>query len=43
VWSRFPAWTVRETPAGLDVHLRDMRFGGVDRGGFTARTTVPVD
>jgi inner membrane protein len=40
VWSRFPAWTIRETPGGTEVQLRDMRFRGFDRGGFTARTVV---
>lgn len=47
IWSRFPAWTIREVPAGIEVRLRDMRFRGIDRGGFTATTIVtdrlPVD
>lgn len=40
VWSRFPAWTTRSTPAGTEVRLSDMRFRGIDRGGFTATTVV---
>jgi hypothetical protein len=40
VWSRFPAWTVREIQGGTEVRLRDMRFRGIDRGGFTATTVV---
>ena len=40
IWSRFPAWTIREVPAGIEVRLRDMRFRGIDRGGFTATTIV---
>lgn len=43
VWSRFPAWTVRETEAGTEVRLRDMRFPDIERGGFTARTIVRGD
>ena len=43
VWSRFPAWSVSDTPAGTEVRLRDMRFRGIDRGGFTARTVVRTD
>jgi len=41
VWSRFPAWSVREMGGGTEVHLRDMRFKGIDRAGFTARAIVP--
>jgi inner membrane protein len=40
VWSRFPVWQVRERPDGVEVRLRDMRFRGIDRGGFTATTIV---
>lgn len=40
VWSRFPAWTIREIQGGTEVQLRDMRFRGIDRGGFTATTVV---
>lgn len=36
VWSRFPFWTVEQTPAGRRVTVRDMRFG--DR--FSASTIV---
>jgi inner membrane protein len=43
VWSRFPAWSIAETADGIDVRLRDMRFKGIDRGGFTARTLVRPD
>ncbi|MBA2305038.1 MAG: metal-dependent hydrolase [Acidobacteria bacterium] len=41
VWSRFPAWDTRSVPAGVEVRLRDMRFRGIDRGGFSATTVVP--
>ena len=41
VWSRFPVWQVRDTAEGTEVRLRDMRFRGIDRGGFTATTVVP--
>jgi inner membrane protein len=40
IWSRFPVWETREAPDGVDVRLRDMRFRGIDRGGFTASTIV---
>jgi len=41
VWSRFPVWETRDVPGGVEVRLRDMRFRGIDRGGFTATTVVP--
>ncbi|HJR60575.1 MAG TPA: metal-dependent hydrolase [Vicinamibacterales bacterium] len=41
VWSRFPVWETRGVPGGVLVRLRDMRFRGIDRGGFTATTVVP--
>lgn len=41
VWSRFPVWQAREVPEGLEVRLRDMRFRGIDRGGFSATVIVP--
>ena len=42
VWSRFPFWTTREVPEGIEVQLRDMRFKqGPGRGGFTATVVVP--
>jgi inner membrane protein len=40
VWSRFPVWETREADGGREVRLRDMRFRGIDRGGFTATTVV---
>jgi inner membrane protein len=40
VWSRFPVWQVREVAGGTEVRLRDMRFKGIDRGGFTASVIV---
>jgi inner membrane protein len=40
VWSRFPVWQARDLPGGVEVRLRDMRFKGIDRGGFTATTIV---
>jgi inner membrane protein len=40
VWSRFPVWQVRDLPDGVEVRLRDMRFKGIDRGGFTAAAKV---
>ena len=43
VWSRFPVWAVSDTAEGTEVRLRDMRFRGIDRGGFTARTIVRSD
>ena len=41
VWSRFPVWQVREAPEGVEVSLRDMRFRGVDRGGFSTTVFIP--
>lgn len=42
VWSRFPFWTTRELPNGIEVRLRDMRFkDGPGRAGFSATVTVP--
>jgi inner membrane protein len=41
VWARFPVWETRDVPAGVEVRLRDMRFRGIGRGGFTATTVVP--
>ena len=41
IWSRFPVWETREVAAGTEVTLRDMRFRGIDRGGFSATTVIP--
>ena len=41
LWSRFPAWQTREVAEGIEVRLRDMRFRGIDRGGFSATVLVP--
>lgn len=41
IWARFPAWQTRQVPGGVEVRLRDMRFRGIDRGGFSATMTVP--
>ena len=41
VWSRFPAWQTRDLPEGVEVQVRDMRFRGIDRGGFSATVLVP--
>ncbi|MEO5897223.1 MAG: metal-dependent hydrolase [Vicinamibacterales bacterium] len=41
VWSRFPFWTVKTADGATRVTLRDVRFAGMDRGGFSATTTVP--
>ena len=41
VWARFPAWQTREVPGGVEVRLQDMRFRGLDRGGFSATVIVP--
>jgi inner membrane protein len=41
IWARFPVWEARDVPGGTEVHLRDMRFRGLDRGGFAATVTVP--
>jgi inner membrane protein len=41
IWARFPVWDTREVPGGVEVRLRDMRFRGIGRGGFTASTIVP--
>ena len=40
VWSRFPFWEVRPVTGGTELRVRDMRFKGLDRGGFTASTVV---
>ena len=40
VWSRFPFWEVQRAPGGTAVRVRDMRFKGLGRGGFTASTVV---
>ncbi|CAN5774674.1 hypothetical protein BH18ACI5_BH18ACI5_23150 [soil metagenome] len=40
VWSRFPFWTLRTAGRATQVTLRDVRFAGMDRGGFSATTTV---
>ncbi len=40
VWSRFPFWTITATADGARVTIRDMRFAGIERGGFTATVTV---
>ena len=41
VWSRFPFWTVSPVGSEFEVTLRDVRFAGMDRGGFTATARVP--
>lgn len=41
VWSRFPVWQIRDLGEGVEVHLRDMRFRGIERGGFSATVLVP--
>jgi hypothetical protein len=41
IWARFPVWDTRQVPGGVEVRLRDMRFRGIGRGGFTASTIVP--
>lgn len=41
IWSRFPVWETREVTEGVEVRIRDMRFRGINRGGFTATTIVP--
>ena len=41
IWARFPFWETREVPGGTEVRIRDMRFRGIGRGGFTATTVVP--
>jgi inner membrane protein len=41
IWARFPVWDTREVPEGVVVRIRDMRFRGIGRGGFTASTIVP--
>jgi len=40
IWARFPVWTTREVPDGVEVSVRDMRFRTLGRGGFTATTVV---
>lgn len=40
VWSRFPVWETRSVAGGVEVRLRDMRFRGISRGGFTATVVV---
>ncbi len=40
IWSRFPFWEVRTTPDGKAVTVRDARFAGIERGGFSATTVV---
>ena len=41
VWSRFPFWTSKTANGVSEVTLRDVRFAGMNRGGFSATTTVP--
>jgi inner membrane protein len=44
VWSRFPFWTTREVPGGVEVQLRDMRFkDGPAGAGFSATVIVPPE
>ena len=43
VWSRFPFWTVEPVPGGTRVTVRDVRFAGIGRGGFTASVVVRSD
>lgn len=40
VWSRFPYYEIEPGAGGVQVTLKDMRFG--DRGIFAARTMVPL-
>jgi inner membrane protein len=41
IWSRFPFWTTRDVPEGIEVQLRDMRFKqGPGGAGFSAVVTV---
>jgi inner membrane protein len=39
-WSRFPFWTIEPESDGRRVTVRDMRFRGIGRGGFTATVVV---
>ena len=41
IWTRFPVWDIHEVSNGVQVRIRDMRFRGMTRGGFTASTIVP--
>jgi hypothetical protein len=40
VWSRFPFWEIRPTAEGTELRVRDMRFKGFARGGFTAAVVL---
>src|SRR5215203_5774460 len=40
VWSRFPFWTLRAAPDGVEVTLSDVRFARMGRAGFAATTIV---
>jgi inner membrane protein len=40
IWSRFPFWEIQPRRDGTLVTLRDVRFAGFGRGGFTATTVV---
>ena len=40
VWSRFPFWDIVPAEDGTQVTVRDVRFAGFGRGGFTATTVV---
>lgn len=41
VWARFPFWELGTTAGGTRVTVRDMRFAGLRRGGFSATAVVP--
>jgi inner membrane protein len=40
IWARFPFWELTPEADGTRVTVRDMRFAGFGRGGFSASTTV---
>ena len=40
VWARFPFWEIDPAADGTRVTVRDMRFAGIGRGGFSATVTV---
>jgi inner membrane protein len=42
VWARFPFWDIVPAENGVQVTVRDVRFAGFGRGGFTATTVVGV-
>lgn len=40
IWARFPVWDIAPSQDGVHVTVRDMRFAGISRGGFSATTTI---